>query len=70
MPVKMALVQFDKCRPGMCENGVCPAVKACPRKLIRQEEPYDIPMMNPSFCKGCGDCASACPQKAIKVMDV
>jgi len=70
MPVKMALVQFDKCRPAMCEKGVCAAVDACPRKLIRQEEPYDIPMMNPSLCKGCGDCASACPAKAIKIMEI
>ncbi|MBN1625409.1 MAG: hypothetical protein JW944_02705 [Deltaproteobacteria bacterium] len=44
MPAKMALIQFDKCRPEMCENGVCVAAKACPHKLIKQEEPYDFPM--------------------------
>ena len=70
MPKKMALVQFDKCSPGMCENGICAAVEACPRKLITQEDPYDIPMTDPSLCKGCGDCANACPAKAIMIMDM
>jgi translation initiation factor RLI1 len=70
MPGKMALVQFDKCRPEMCENGICAAADACPRKLIKQEDPYDIPMTDPSLCKGCGDCAKACPARAIKVVDM
>jgi translation initiation factor RLI1 len=70
MPKKMALVQFDKCRPGVCKNGICAAAEACPRKLITQEDPYDIPMTDPSLCKGCGDCANACPAKAIMIMDM
>jgi len=70
MPKKMALVQFDKCRPEMCENGICTAAGACPRKLIKQEDPYDIPMTDPSLCKGCGDCAKACPAKAIMITDM
>jgi ferredoxin len=54
----------------MCENGICTAAGACPRKLIKQEDPYDIPMTDPSLCKGCGDCAKACPAKAIMIMDM
>ena len=70
MPAKMALIQFDKCLPEMCENGVCAAVEACQHKLLKQEEPYDVPMTNPSLCKGCGDCARACPAKAITVVQM
>jgi translation initiation factor RLI1 len=70
MPGKMALIQFDKCRPERCEKGICAAVEACPARLLIQEEPYEIPMPDPSLCKGCGDCARACPAKAIIIMDI
>jgi translation initiation factor RLI1 len=70
MPGKMALIQFDKCKPELCEKGICAAVEACSRKLLKQEEPYEIPMTDPSLCKGCGDCARACPANAIKVLDM
>lgn len=68
MPSKMALVDFGKCTPDQCAE--CPAVKACPRKLLRQEAPGEPPMTNPSLCRGCGDCARACPAKAIKVVNI
>jgi translation initiation factor RLI1 len=65
MPSKMALVDFGKCRPQNCPDGVCAAALACERKLLRQETPYQCPMPDPSVCKGCGDCVRACPLKAI-----
>ncbi|MBN1368166.1 MAG: 4Fe-4S binding protein [Dehalococcoidales bacterium] len=68
MPSKMALVDFGKCNPDMCESGICAAVEACPHKLLKQEVPGDIPMTNPSLCRGCGTCAQACPAKAIKIV--
>ena len=70
MPGKMALIQFDKCRPEMCESGFCSAADACPRKLLKQEAPYEIPMTDPSLCRGCGDCARACPAGAIMIADM
>ena len=68
MPSKMALVDYGKCRPEKCENGICTAVAVCPHKLIKQEKPFDIPMTNPAICRGCGDCVRVCPMKAIKIV--
>jgi heterodisulfide reductase subunit A len=68
MSGKMALVAFDKCQPEKCNGGICAAAKACPRKLLKHEAPNEIPMTNPSLCRGCGDCARACPAKAIKII--
>ena len=68
MAGKLALVDYRKCDPVMCEQGVCAAVLACPRKLLSQEAPYEAPMTDPSPCKGCGDCARSCALSAIEVV--
>ena len=68
MPSKMALINYNKCRPGDCADGICPAVKACEKKLLIQEAPGEPPMPDPSLCKGCGDCVRACPSGAIEVI--
>ncbi|HEX9896415.1 MAG TPA: hypothetical protein VGA85_01970 [Dehalococcoidales bacterium] len=39
MPSKMALVDFNKCHPELCDKGICAAAEACPRKLMKQEKP-------------------------------
>ena len=70
MPGKMALVNFDKCHPEECDSGRCAAVLACPHKLLKQEAPYESPMTDPAICRGCGDCARACPLKAIQIWRV
>ncbi len=64
---KVALIAFDKCYPEKCDKGICVAALACPRKLMKQEAPYETPMPDPSRCKGCGDWARACPRKAIEI---
>ena len=68
MAGKLALVDYRRCDPRKCENGTCVAVPACPRKLLYQEAPFEAPMSDPSPCRGCGDCARACPQKAIELV--
>ena len=72
MPSKMALVDFEKCKPETCdkENGICAAAKACPRKLLQQECPNQPPMTNPSIYQACSDCVRACPLKAIKIVTI
>ncbi|MFC1988480.1 4Fe-4S binding protein [Chloroflexota bacterium] len=67
MPGKLALVNFNKCDPEKCKNGICSAALACERGLLKQEAPYDTPMTNPSLCRACGDCVRACPMKAIQI---
>jgi heterodisulfide reductase subunit A-like polyferredoxin len=65
MPKKTALVDFGKCHPEKCPQGICQAALVCKYKLLIQEKPYEIPMADPFICKGCGDCVRACPEKAI-----
>jgi translation initiation factor RLI1 len=65
---KMALLDFNRCRPESCEGGVCAAAQVCPSRLMKQEEPYTPPMPEPFACRACGDCARACPQKAITIV--
>ena len=67
MPSKIALVDYNKCRPDRCESGICKATQACRYKLLNQEKFYDMPMADPFICRGCGDCVRACPLKAIEI---
>lgn len=67
MPSKVALIDFNKCRPDTCENGICKAAQVCKYKLLKQEKPHEIPITDPFICKGCGDCARACPLNAIEI---
>ncbi len=67
MPGKIALVNFNLCRPERCDSGVCQAAQVCRYKLLKQEKSYEIPMADPFICRGCGDCARACPLKAIEI---
>ncbi|MFC1954338.1 4Fe-4S binding protein [Chloroflexota bacterium] len=67
MPGKIALVDFNKCRPEECENGICKAAQACERNLLKQEAAFESPMTDPSICRACGDCVRACPLKAVLI---
>ncbi len=67
MTGKRALVDYRKCDPATCEGGVCIAARACPKKILYQEEPGEAPLTNPGNCKGCSECARVCPLGAIKV---
>jgi translation initiation factor RLI1 len=67
MPNKLIVLDYYKCRPNLCNNGCCVAAPSCPLGIIRQEEPYDFPMANPSVCKGCAKCVTACPLEAISL---
>jgi translation initiation factor RLI1 len=68
MARKLALLDYNKCQPEKCENGICTAVLACPSKLLKQGVPYTVPEPEPFACRACGDCTRACPQKAIRIV--
>jgi translation initiation factor RLI1 len=70
MTRKTALLDYTKCVPGECPGGVCAAVQICPSRLLKQEEPYFVPMTEPSFCRACGECVRACPMKAIEIVSL
>ena len=66
---KWVIVNFDLCRPGECDPGCgrSPALKACRRKVLVQEDPFDPPVIvTRELCRGCQDCVKACPQAAIE----
>jgi len=68
MPKQMATVDYSKCRPDQCDQGLCLAVLACKHKILKQEALYEMPDPNPAMCVGCGLCAQACPLKAVQMM--
>ncbi|MGQ9768547.1 MAG: 4Fe-4S binding protein [Anaerolineae bacterium] len=68
MPKRVVIVDYKLCQPGQCSNGVCRAALACPRKVLKQDGPYEMPDFNPAMCVGCGVCAQACPRRAVRVM--
>ncbi len=67
---KVALVDYNRCQPEKCAAGVCAAAQACPAGLLRQDEPYLVPMSDPFSCRTCGDCVRACPLKAIQMTSI
>ena len=65
---KMAVIDYSKCNPKECEGGICKVVQECPKKLLRQEEPYEMPDIFPNMCVGCAQCITVCPLGAVKMV--
>ena len=66
-PNPIAVVEYEKCQPDQCENGICVAVLACPTETLKQEAPYEVPYLL-GLCRGRAQCAQACPLKAIRMV--
>jgi heterodisulfide reductase subunit A-like polyferredoxin len=43
-------------------------LRTCPYGVPRIDETEGVIIIDPAACQGCGNCASACPRKAIEVM--
>ena len=43
-------------------------MRTCPFGVPRVNQREGVVQIDPAACKGCGNCASACPRKAIEVM--
>ena len=67
MPKRIAIIDYGKCRPQSCSVDRCQALLACPRpdEILVQEVPGDYPYVMQDLCRGCGDCARACPLEAV-----
>jgi translation initiation factor RLI1 len=70
MVKKISLVDYSKCCPEKCGEGICLAALACPYKVLRQEARYEMPDMHQELCMGCNDCGVACLLNAIRVVDM
>jgi len=68
VPKKTVVVDYQACEPEKCEEGICQAVLACEKKILRQEAPYEMPDAKASMCLSCAICVQACPQNAVRVM--
>lgn len=67
--MQLVAVNKDKCRPEKCENGKCIATYSCNWKILEQEKPYHLPVINLSRCLGCARCTFICPQGALEVIE-
>jgi len=69
MPKKVAALDYEKCCPEECGQGVCVAMSECEHGCLKQESPYEMPEINPAkWCHGCAKCVKSCPLKAIKMV--
>ncbi|PWH17549.1 MAG: hypothetical protein DDG59_08005 [Anaerolineae bacterium] len=68
MPKRMVVLNYHQCDPQSCENGVCRAALICKRKVLRQDQPYELPELNSELCLGCAVCTTACSLNALQVL--
>ncbi len=66
--MKRALIDYRRCDPARCPEGICAAARACERRLLKQEAAFEVPMPGALPCSGCGDCVRGCPLEAVKIV--
>ncbi len=69
MGMPKALFDPNRCQPSLCPEGRCAGRKVCAIKAIYQEEPGEQPMFDWSRCRACSKCVSACPARAITLVN-
>ncbi|RCK72696.1 MAG: hypothetical protein ANABAC_1230 [Anaerolineae bacterium] len=68
MPKRAVFLNYQRCEPQNCEQGVCRAALLCKRHVLQQPQPYEAPELNAEMCLGCALCTTACPSKAVQVL--
>lgn len=66
MPKKAVILNYQKCEPQQCENGVCQAVAVCKRQVLIQLQPFEVPQLRSELCLGCAVCTTVCTLKALE----
>jgi translation initiation factor RLI1 len=67
LPKPVIVMDYHRCQVEECELGICLASLKCPRNILRQETPFEMPDIYPGLCRGCGLCTPACPFEAIQI---
>ena len=68
MPKQIIVVDYSRCEPEQCENGICRAALLCKKRILFQEAPFEMPESRAAMCMGCAVCLTACPRNALKMM--
>ncbi len=68
MPKRMVVLNYQKCDPQFCQDGVCQAALLCKRKVLSQIAPHETPELNSEMCLGCAVCTTACAGQALEVL--
>jgi translation initiation factor RLI1 len=68
MPNQTSVVDYDRCQPLQCDNGICNVVGACPHGFLFQEKAFELPEPRPGACVGCGICTQACLHDAVRMI--
>jgi ferredoxin len=69
MPKKVPAVDYGKCSPEECSDGICAAALECEHGSLFQESPFEQPEINPAkWCHSCAKCVRVCPREAIRMM--
>lgn len=66
--MQLVVVNKDKCAPEKCASGKCVATYSCGWKVLLQENPYELPVINLRRCLGCARCTFICPLGALEVI--
>lgn len=66
MQRKAVILNYQKCDPRQCEDGICQAVVVCKRKVLIQLEPFEAPQLRSELCLGCALCTTVCKPRAIQ----
>ncbi len=72
-PIRIAVIDFEKCQPKDCGNMLCGRV--CPvnrmdQNCIVENPETKMPNIAESLCSGCGICVHKCPFKAITIVNL
>jgi len=69
MPKRTPTIDYTRCHPEKSDEGLCVALLECEYGSLVQEDPYEVPEINPAkWCHSCAKCAKACPLKAIRML--